>query len=155
MGDCIIPLGVAMRKNEHVHMSKGKLERWTMCGKTLNKHPHMLISKDVKKVSCGRCLDCIRRQELSKSRKREGTRLKKQRRIVFSLWREAVWLIWDGKCALCGRPTNNLNSHHFFPKGAHSALEFEPYCGVLLCYGCHIGKVHRGGDVERLRKYIS
>jgi 5-methylcytosine-specific restriction endonuclease McrA len=56
----------------------------------------------------------------------------------------------DGsRCVLCGNPANH--AHHFFPKGSHGSVRWEPDNLVMLCYGCHIGKIHRGGDTEELR----
>lgn len=62
---------------------------------------------------------------------------------------ELAALSWGGMCARCGRVGNQ--THHYFTRGAHAAVRWELDNLCWLCYGCHIGRVHRGGDVEMLR----
>ena len=66
-----------------------------------------------------------------------------------SMWSHIIREVYDGKCALCGKP--GQASHHFFGKGAHSAVRWDLHNGVYCCFGCHIGKIHRQGDTEPAR----
>jgi hypothetical protein len=103
------------------------------------------------KVTCQRCVQILETKDRKKVIRKDKINLKKLEKEVTALWRRSVWLIWDGKCALCGKACNDHNAHHYFTKGVHAATKYEPYCGILLDYGCHIGKVHRGGEIEQLR----
>lgn len=49
-------------------------------------------------------------------------------------WREAVVLLWGGKCAVCG--CNGGQAHHLIPRqmGSH---RHEPLNGILLCSSHH------------------
>lgn len=135
-----------------IHFRKGTNRFKTVCGRTFPDQVEIGdISPNRKKVTCSRCLKSIEVRDRKKMEKQDKTNLKKLEKEVTALWRNAVWLIWGGKCALCGKACNDHNSHHYFTKGVHAATKYEPYCGVLLDYGCHIGKVHRGGEIEQLR----
>jgi hypothetical protein len=49
----------------------------------------------------------------------------------------------DGRCLMCGSITS-LQAHHWYYSRSRSvALSVEVSNGATLCYGCHIGKIHR------------
>jgi Bacteriophage Lambda NinG protein len=81
--------------------------------------------------------------------------LKKHRATVKeldALCRELTRRRYGGMCALCGRVGNQ--PHHFFPKGEHAILRWVLDNLVWLCFGCHIRKVHQGGETEPVRDVI-
>ena len=124
------------------------------CGKK-NQFPRQYNhTKDPNKVTCRRCqisMEVRARKKVEKADKRSTKALEK---AATDLWRRAVWYMWGGCCALCGKPCNDHNAHHFFTKGNHAAVRYEIDCGVLMDYGCHIGKVHRGGETEKVRDIL-
>lgn len=131
-----------------IHFRKGKK---VLCGTTITGSWFKETTTSKAKTTCTRCLvslDVRARKVVEKGDKRKLKALEKE---CTALWRHVVWLTWGGKCALCGNACNDHNSHHYFTKGTHSAHRYNPYCGILLDYGCHIGKVHRGGEIEQLR----
>lgn len=65
------------------------------------------------------------------------------------MWSRIAREVYEGRCAICGKP--GQAAHHFFPKGAHSAVRFDVHNFLWLCYGCHIGKIHRQGNTEPAR----
>jgi hypothetical protein len=135
-----------------IHFKK-KTSKNSMCGKpTISKTGEKtFFSPHPEKVTCQRCLKSLEvraRKVTEKSNEKDLKHLEDECR---ALWRKAVHWIWDGHCALCGKPTNDHDAHHYFTKGIHAGIKYEINCGILLCYGCHIGKVHKGGEVEKLR----
>jgi hypothetical protein len=53
------------------------------------------------------------------------------------------------KCLMCGgRASQN---HHFFPKGSHGNVRFDPRNHCPLDFACHRRKVHDAGEVEEMR----
>lgn len=56
------------------------------------------------------------------------------------LWAELVKLRAGNRCEyfMCGS-TSRLNAHHFFTKGAHASVRYEPNNGICLCYNHHKG----------------
>jgi hypothetical protein len=133
-----------------IHFRKGTK---ILCGRKYE--PGLQYSTNRKKVDCGRCILSLEVRDRKKVDKADKTNLKKLEKEVTALWRHAVWLIWGGHCALCGKvPPNDHNAHHFFTKGSHATTRYEPFVGVLLCYADHIGKVHRGGETEKVRDLL-
>ena len=61
-------------------------------------------------------------------------------------------ITWRGKCATCGN--EGQAAHHFFGWKACSAVRFVLDNLIWLCYGCHIGKIHRQGLTEPAREVI-
>lgn len=66
-----------------------------------------------------------------------------------TLWSHLIREIYQGKCSLCGK--DGTQAHHFFPKGGHSACRWDVHNGLWLCFGCHIRRIHQGGDTEPAR----
>ena len=131
-----------------IHLRKGKK---TLCGREWRQGEKWTSNPN--HVDCARCLRSIEVRARKKVEKKSKHDLKALEDECKALWRHSVWLIWGGKCALCGKvPPNDHNSHHYFTQGAHAALRFEPYCGCLLCYGCHMGKIHGAGEIEQIRE---
>ena len=71
------------------------------------------------------------------------------------LWKQIVHLNWKNKCAWPGcevaQPPKQLYCHHYFHKVQGNRARWEPKNGILLCYGHHLGQVHRAGNVEPIR----
>ena len=63
-------------------------------------------------------------------------------------------LQWDNKCGMCGRNGDNLAAHHFFGKKSHGSVRHDSRNLILLCFGCHIRRVHQEGDTEPAREAI-
>lgn len=143
-----------------IHYRKPKSKK-TVCGvnliltpikiETRTSWPALLKSGE---PICERCFAWSERKEKKKAIMGVKRSLKTLEKDTTALWRKAVWLDWGGKCALCGKATNDHNAHHYFTKGVHAALRYEPHCGILMDYGCHIGKVHRGGEIEDARDLL-
>jgi len=72
-------------------------------------------------------------------------RLKKSGLVKWSL---AVRARDGHKCLMCDK-TEYMQAHHWLFRKAHSVrLALDPANGSTLCYGCHIGRIHRDGDGE-------
>lgn len=52
-------------------------------------------------------------------------------------------------CLLCGKRADQ--NHHFFPKGSHGNVRFNPDNHCPLDYACHHKRIHQAGEVEELR----
>lgn len=65
------------------------------------------------------------------------------------LWAQAVARLWGGLCAMCGRA--GTQSHHFFGKKSCPSVRWDIDNGLLLCFTCHIRKVHQQGCTEPAR----
>ena len=52
-------------------------------------------------------------------------------------------------CMLCGKRADQ--NHHFFPKGSHGNVRFNPDNHCPLDFACHRRRVHDAGEVEELR----
>jgi hypothetical protein len=62
------------------------------------------------------------------------------------LWSLAVRKRDHNRCLMRGK-TETLQAHHWLFRRAHSnATAVEISNGVTLCYGCHIGRIHKDGD---------
>ncbi len=67
-----------------------------------------------------------------------------KKRILASggTWSQVVRLR-DRKCLMCGS-VSSLQAHHwYFSRSRSVALSVDVSNGATLCYGCHIGKIHR------------
>ena len=112
------------------------------------------LSANPKKVTCGRCLLSLEVRARKKGEKKEKKSLKNLELECTRLWRQIVWYNWDGHCALCGKPCDDKNAHHYWTKGVHAFLRYEPANSVLLCYPDHIHRIHKGIDHEKLRDIL-
>ena len=85
-------------------------------------------------------------------------RKKTLQRLEFDLdllWGKLAKKNWGGKCAWPGCPnTERLASHHFIHKSAGRRARWEEANSCLLCFGCHIYKVHQRGNTEPIREEI-
>ena len=77
---------------------------------------------------------------------------KKTEKDLDKLWSAVVRKRWGNYCAGCGKPGNQ--AHHFFHRAAGSYARWSAENGILLCFGCHIRKVHQRGDVEPIREAL-
>lgn len=68
------------------------------------------------------------------------------------LWSQAVHLIYKNRCGGCSK--NGNQAHHCFTKKAHPSVRWELDNGILMCFGCHILKVHRRGNYEFARDIL-
>jgi hypothetical protein len=85
----------------------------------------------------------------------DKARRKKLEKELDNLWKEIVHFKWKNKCAWPGcDKTNYLSAHHYFHKAQGNKARWLVDNGVLLCYGHHIGQVHRAGNVEELRDML-
>lgn len=75
--------------------------------------------------------------------------IKKLTRECKTLCSQICRLMWDGKCAVCGKP--GTAAHHFFGWKACSAVRFTADNLIWLCYYDHIGKIHQQGLTEPAR----
>ena len=75
-----------------------------------------------------------------------AVRLKRIKKELAKLWSLAVRHRDGGKCVMCGKTEYSQAHHWLFRKGHSLALAFNVANGATLCYGCHIGRVHRDGD---------
>lgn len=67
-------------------------------------------------------------------------------RMGGGLWSRAVRKRDRNRCVMCGK-AEGLQAHHWLFRRSHSlALSVDICGGVTLCYGCHIGRIHRDGD---------
>ena len=81
--------------------------------------------------------------------KKEMKRLEKENK---SLCSQICRLIWNNKCAVCGK--EGTAAHHFFGWKACSNVRYNSDNLVWLCYYDHIGKVHQQGLTEPAREKI-
>jgi 5-methylcytosine-specific restriction endonuclease McrA len=58
----------------------------------------------------------------------------------------------NGLCETCGRAGSQ--THHFFSKKMHAAVRWDTDNLLWLCFGCHIGKIHREGYTEGAREVM-
>lgn len=81
--------------------------------------------------------------------------IKRLSKELDELCKQIVHLHWKNKCAWPGcevaQPPKQLYCHHYFHKVQGNRARWEPKNGILLCYGHHLGQVHRAGNVEPLR----
>lgn len=82
-------------------------------------------------------------------RKNAPNEAKALKEILLRLWSINIYQQWNGICGACGKAGNN--AHHFFGKGAYPSVKYDLDNGVLLCFGCHIFKVHRKNQTEIAR----
>ena len=55
---------------------------------------------------------------------------------------------------MCGK-TEYLSCHHWLFRKSHSlALAYDVDNGATLCYGCHIGSIHRNGDGHFIGRFL-
>ena len=78
--------------------------------------------------------------------------IKARKKFILDIWSEAVRLIWNGKCGMCGN--GGSQAHHYFGKKAYPHMMFEVDNGVWTCFSCHIIKTHRMGRTEETRDAI-
>jgi len=88
------------------------------------------------------------------SRAAQMTALEKEIMKPGGLWAQEVKLDWGYKCAWPGCNKKAQAAHHFFHKAQGNRAKYSTGNGVALCYGHHIGKVHRGGEVEPIREVL-
>jgi hypothetical protein len=55
----------------------------------------------------------------------------------------------DYVCIMCGGTADQ--THHFFPKGSHGNVRFNPLNHCPMDFGCHRRRIHDAGEVEELR----
>lgn len=73
-------------------------------------------------------------------------RLKRIKKLLSVEWSLAVRERDHHRCLMCGK-MDHLSAHHWLIRKGHSlALAFAIDNGATLCYGCHLGKIHRDGD---------
>ena len=93
--------------------------------------------------------------KVAKVKKKKPTKqseLKARKSFLLDIWSEAIRLIWDNKCGICGNGGNQ--AHHFFGKKAYPHVMFDPDNGMWACFGCHIIKIHRMANTEKARDAI-
>lgn len=78
--------------------------------------------------------------------------IKARKKFILDIWSEAVRLIWNGKCGMCGN--GGSQAHHYFGKKAYPHMMFTPDNSMWACFGCHIIKIHRMGNNEKARDAI-
>ena len=90
-----------------------------------------------------------------------ATRIKRIKKELSALWSNAVRDRDGRRCLMCGKAENKaeglvLNAHHWRHRKGHSlALAFDVRNGATLCYGCHIGRLHRDGDGAFILRFLS
>lgn len=85
----------------------------------------------------------------SKKRRKRVTPTSEKRAYLDGVWGEAVRLLWNGLCGVCGK--GGSQPHHFFGKAAHPSVRFEPDNGIWMCFYCHIRRIHTRGETEVAR----
>ena len=93
--------------------------------------------------------------KVAKVKKKKPTKqseLKARKSFLLDIWSEAIRLIWDNKCGICGNGGNQ--AHHYFGKKAYPHVMFDIRNGMWACFGCHIIKTHRMGNAEMARDAI-
>ena len=68
-----------------------------------------------------------------------------------ALWRDACWLKWGHRCAICGGKAEQM--HHFILRRKSLALRYDIANGVPVCKSCHY-KIHFSGDPIFLKEYV-
>jgi hypothetical protein len=75
--------------------------------------------------------------------------------VCDDLWKALCRKWWGGVCAWPGcQVTKPLYCHHFFHKAQGNRARWEQFNSILLCYGHHMGQVHRAGNVEPIRDVL-
>ena len=89
------------------------------------------------------------------------TKIKRIKKEISVLWSKTVRDRDGRKCLMCGKVEDYdngviLNAHHWRHRKGHSlALAFDIRNGATLCYGCHIGRLHRDGDGAFILCFLS
>ena len=52
-------------------------------------------------------------------------------------------------CMMCGKVANQI--HHYFPKGGHGNVRFDPDNHCPICFGCHHIRIGKAGEAEEIR----
>ena len=99
-----------------------------------------------------------RKRKRAEKRKAIGpnraTRIKRIKKELAALWSKAVRARDGNRCIMCAK-TEHLAGHHWRYRRGHSlALAFDIRNGATLCYGCHIGRIHRDGDGEFIMRFL-
>ena len=68
-----------------------------------------------------------------------------------ALWGKIVHL--KNYCEVCGSG-KTLQALHFFSKKGHPVTRHDISNGILLCYYCHMIRIHQLGDPEVIQKII-
>ena len=106
-------------------------------------------------LTSSRLKDKPKKAQPAVQRKKTLQRLEKE---LDELWKKIVYKNWGNKCAWPGckvtQPPKQLFCHHYFHKAQGNRARWEPLNGVLLCYGHHMGQVHRSGNVEPIREVL-
>lgn len=83
-------------------------------------------------------------KKVKKVKKKKLESKAKIRRRLMKKWSEAVALLYDNKCAICGVAKNLssdsrviLDAHHIAPRQINPYLRFDPKNGILLCKSHH------------------
>lgn len=100
-----------------------------------------------------------RKAKRAEKRKATGpnraTRLRRIKKELSALWSKSVRNRDGNRCLMCGK-TEHLAGHHWRHRRGHSlALAFDIRNGATLCYGCHIGRLHRDGDGAFVLRFLS
>jgi 5-methylcytosine-specific restriction endonuclease McrA len=68
-----------------------------------------------------------------------------------ALWGKIIHL--KDSCEVCGSK-KTLQAHHFFSKKGHPTTRHDTENGILLCYYCHMIRIHQLGDPDVIQKII-
>jgi 5-methylcytosine-specific restriction endonuclease McrA len=77
-------------------------------------------------------------------KKKKTPSLKNLRNKSDGLFSKACFKIYGDKCEVCGKQGHGV--HHFFPRSISAFLRFNTKNGIILCYHCHIIRIHSQGD---------
>lgn len=69
-------------------------------------------------------------------------------KTLFRLWRKAVLIRWDGRCALCGNDNEDELDCHHIVRRHQRILRFDPRNGVPLCKP-RVRSCHRKAETIR------
>lgn len=88
----------------------------------------------------------------AEARKRQVKKLEAQ---LDKLWSQAVHKRWGEQCAWPGCvKTSYLAAHHFVHRSQGNRARWLISNSVVVCYGHHIGQIHRGGNTEPIREVL-
>lgn len=87
-----------------------------------------------------------------KLNKKEQTKILEKK--CKELWSKIVRSYNNGICCWCNE-NKATNAHHWYiNKSRSKRLQFNPFNGLPLCYGCHIHVIHKDASVRNSLKLL-